>query len=237
MHLLKCKAKKKGGGMLKNNFIVLGILLVFLCAAPARAENYRIMVSEDAWVNQANPSTNYGNSTYLSVKDTSKFAEIYLKFDSQDLRSINLKNQKIISASLNLYQYQGNYPAGDNVNIHVVDENWNEASITWQNKPNYKTEILNSIFLNEGTELWRKWSNLESIFDLWQKGNNYGLVLENNKDLKAEELFARFYSSEYSDLQKRPFLEVVTRTVPDPISWSLFLLGAASLGLCKLRKL
>ena len=212
----------------------LGVLVFLFGVIQVNAEVFKFLVSDDAWVNQANPSSNYGNATYLSVKDTSKLAEAYLKFNPQDLATLNGYN--IVSTTLYLYQYQGSYPSGDSINIHSVSQDWKESEITWDNKPAYEPELISSLTLSDGVELWRSWSGLDEIIASWQKGKNFGLVLENNNDLKNEELFSRFYSSEYSDITKRPFLEVLAQPVPEPVSFALCLLGSGLLGLRRLKK-
>ena len=58
-------------------------LLIFTCRAYAD-DVFKFWAEEDAWVNQANPAANYGNNTYLSVKDRSGSAETYLRFSDSD---------------------------------------------------------------------------------------------------------------------------------------------------------
>ena len=208
--------------MFKKAVVLLGVMA--FCVGVGRAETFKFWLQEDAWVNQANPDANYGSSTYLTVKDTSKLAEAYLRLSQADLDQ--LAGQRVVSAALSLYQYQGNYPLGDLVTIHKVTQEWREADITWANKPAYEPLAASSLILDSGVEVWRRWDGLADLVGAWKAGQNYGLVLENNSDLKAEELFSRFYSSEFSDEAKRPFLEVTTTAVPEPVSSALFLLGS-----------
>lgn len=216
----------------KKAVVLLGVMMLWV--GIGYAETFKFWLEEDAWVNQANPSANYGSSTYLTVKDTSKLAEAYLKFSREDLDK--LLGQQIVSASLSLFQYQGNYPLGDLVNIHRVTQDWNEAAIAWVNRPAYEPTAAGYLSLESGVEAWRKWDNLGGLVEAWKSGPNYGLVIENNNDLEEEELFTRFYSSAWPDETKRPFLEVTTTAVPEPLSMALFLLGSSALGLRLLKK-
>jgi hypothetical protein len=197
-------------------------MLVFPLAGFAQT-TYTFWANEDAWVNGENPTANYGNNTYLSVKDRSGLGESYIKFG--DLSS--LAGQNIAGASLFLYQYMGNYSSGDTVSAHQVLSDWNETGISWDSRPGYVNTAVSSLNLTAGNLQWREWTGLEGMVSSWVKGTNYGLALENNLDGTNEELLSRFYSSEYSDPSLRPYLKVTV--TPEPISATLFLLGGGIL--------
>jgi hypothetical protein len=203
-------------------FLVGGAMLVFPLAGFAQT-TYTFWASEDAWVNGENPTANYGNNTYLSVKDRSGLGESYIKFG--DLSS--LAGQNIAGASLFLYQYMGNYSGGDTINAHRVNSDWSEAGINWNSRPGYTGATVSSLNLTAGNLQWREWPGLEGLVGSWVNGTNYGLALENNLDGASEELLARFYSSEYSDPSLRPYLRVTV--TPEPIAATLFLLGGGIL--------
>jgi hypothetical protein len=189
---------------------------------------YTFYPIEDAWVNEANPAANYGNATYLSVKDRSDLAETYLKFSQADLDTIAA--QPIKSASLFLYQYQGTNSPGDVINAHKVIDPWSESAINWDTKPAYDAQIYSSLEISGETNTvgWRQWSGLESTLSDWVKaGSQQGFALENNKDAKNEELYSRFYSSEFSNADLRPHLKVTA--APEPVSMLLFGIGGSLL--------
>lgn len=211
--------------------VLLGLFILWIVGA-AQAETFNFLAAEDAWVNQSNPDTNYGNGTYLNVKDRSGLAETYIKFSNQDLAS--LINLPITSATLHLFQYQDNYSPGDAINIHNASGEWSEESITWTNKPGYELSIATFLPLNSENNIWREWGGLEQTVSSWVNGANYGIVLESGSDGVNEELFSRFYSSEYSNENYRPYLQV--HTAPEPVSTALFLLGGGILGLRLRRK-
>lgn len=212
---------------------VMGLAVVIAWAAgDARAESFRFEVSEDSWVNQANPDVVYGNNTYLSVKDRSGAAECYLKFSDSDLD--RLTGYRINSASLWLYQYQATYSPGDSIYLRPVKGAWDEGSVSWNSRPLATTENAAAMMLHEGNERWREFSGLSSVVSQWRDVANYGLMLENNHDGIDGELFARFYSSEYLP-DWRPYLSVdAVKTAPEPVSALLFSLGGAAL--CALKR-
>jgi hypothetical protein len=211
---------------MKTLFILLGaaVVLALVCGSVSAAE-YTFYPVEDAWVNEANPGTNYGSNTYLSVKDRSGLAEAFLRFSSADLAA--LSGQSIAGASLWMYQYQGTFSPADTLNLHAVNAPWSEAALVWDNKPAYDPYPVSGIDIAAGNNLWRQWSGLEGLVFQWASGGQqFGLAVENNRDGVEEELFARFYSAEYADPALRPHLRVTT--TPEPVSSLLFLLGAGT---------
>ena len=208
----------------KIGVLVVMVLVVGLrLARGVEAEEFKFALNQDAWVNEANVTGNYGNNSYLSLNDRTGLAEIFLKFSDADLAMLSGKT--IGSAALFLYQYQNTSSPGDAVNAHTALAPWDEASITWNSKPAYAVGNCGSLYLDSGNNMWRQWSGLEDMVSMWVGGPNYGLVLENNTDAKTGELFARFYSSECSNAEYRPYLSVSTVN-PEPVSMLLFAVGA-----------
>ncbi|MDP2905962.1 MAG: DNRLRE domain-containing protein [Candidatus Omnitrophota bacterium] len=213
--------------------VMLVVVILLQVPGVGAEEEFKFAVSQDAWVNEANAGANYGNNTYLSLNDRTGLAEVYLKFSDADLAA--LQGQTISAASLFLYQYLSSYSPGDAVNAHALLAPWDEASTTWNSKPAYALGNSGSLYLDSGNNMWRQWSGLEDMVSVWQSGPNYGLVLENNTDAKTGELFARFYSSECSNAEYRPYLSVTTVS-PEPVSAVLFLVGVGVMAVRVCRK-
>ena len=206
-----------------------------LCASCAIAgQVFTFWAEQDSWVNESNPGANYGNSTYMSVKDRSGLSEAYIRFSDKDIAS--LSGISIKSASLFTYQYQGTNSPGDLVAVHKVLSDWGENVITWNDKPSYDSNALGSINIGGETNTsgWREWPGIEAVLASWSDGGNFGLALENNGDNVKEELFSRLYSSEYSNSALRPYLKVTA--APEPVSMALFGLGGAVIGVKRMWK-
>ncbi len=213
--------------------LVAVALVSVLSGTGLAQETFTFYADSDAWVNEANPEANYGNFTYVSVKDRSGNAESYLKFKDEDIA--RLSGRQVSSASLFMYQYAGTYSPGDTVNAHAVSGDWTEASLTWNTKPGYVAAVSGSLELTQDIALWREFGGLQDIVAGWQAAGNYGLVLENNLDGKAEELFGRFYSSECSDISLRPYMKVTV--TPEPVSMLLFTLGGGAMAAVRMRRM
>lgn len=196
-------------------------------------EVFTLYPNEDTWVNEANPAANYGNGTYLTVKDTSGASEALFKFSDGDLSK--LKGKAIASASFNAYQYMGNYYPGDLVSVYKVSSPWAEGGSTWSLRPVYGQAAVSTLPFEKGVNVWRKWDGLGEMVTAWISApdSNFGFVLSNSRDAKKDELSSRFYSSEFTDIGRRPYLEVTTQAAPEPVSGVLFLLGG---GMVVLRR-
>ncbi len=80
--------------------------------------------TDDAYVQQNTPSTNYGTSTEIDV-DNSPVKNILLKFNVQVTGTIS-------AATLRLFQVDASDLGGD---FHTAPSNWTETSVTWDNAP------------------------------------------------------------------------------------------------------
>ncbi|HQQ06769.1 MAG TPA: DNRLRE domain-containing protein [Candidatus Omnitrophota bacterium] len=200
----------------------------------AADQTFIITVDQDAWVNEANPTANYGNNTYMSVKDRSGLAEAYIRFSQEELGA--LAGKPVTAASLFLYQYQGTNSPGDSIAVHRVGSEWNESGVSWDTRPVYDAFAVSALELSgeNNTAGWREWPGLECVVSGWSStggtgANNFGLALENNRDMAEGELYARFYSSEYSNAAFRPYLKVTA--APEPVSMLLFGIGGGILAI------
>lgn len=97
---------------------------------------------KDTWVNQALPSTNYGDGTYLRVGRNASTYDEYLTllwFDPSDLPTDTV----VISATLEMYseinRTQAASPARPSVLSNIwpdaIHTAWDEMTVTWNNKP------------------------------------------------------------------------------------------------------
>ena len=139
--------------------------------------------SNDATVQEGAPSSTdpsnpnlgagYNLSSYFPFWADGRVRS-YLTFDLSSLPA----DSTIISATLRLYHVGGvDYPGQTrNVTFYRVTENWNEASVTWNNRPNY-AESLGSVSTTYDFEGWVTLDLTAQVL-AWVGGTqaNYGVV-------------------------------------------------------------
>jgi hypothetical protein len=135
----------------KTIFIFMGILVFFgiLLSLPTgnaiTRERYISTIAEkDTYVDTANPTSNYGGVNYLMTGFGifSDIREAYFYFDFSD------KPQNYIRAEISLDFWGVSQTM--NYTICLIEESWNENSMTWINKPE-KGEVIDNILVTSDT--------------------------------------------------------------------------------------
>ena len=138
----------------KVKWFLLLLTALFVVPALVHAETtVSLTPTDDAYVDDANPSLNYGNSSSLYVgdayiNDPIKITRSYLKFDISGIPA----GATIVSAKLHI----GSVGAGPNpplgVGSHYLpDDLWTEGSITFNNAPTnwYNVSTDNALVENK----------------------------------------------------------------------------------------
>jgi len=121
--------------------LILFLILLFLPVPQSYASypttTVQLNPSKDAYVRESNPDDNSGDSNYLLVCSTSGYRErAFLEFD---LSSIP---QGVIILSATLHLNRSTDGAEDRTyRINVVNEEWQELSITWNNQPSSISDV------------------------------------------------------------------------------------------------
>lgn len=127
-------------------------------AAGLVATSLTFIAEADAQVNESNPSTNYGNSTYLQVDGASDpDVESFIRF------TVNGVSGTIQSARVRVYDTTNastNGPA-----IYATGTSWAETGITWNNRPARASGALD----NKGSISTGTW--VEYDVTAWLEGN------------------------------------------------------------------
>ncbi len=102
----------------------------------------QIVPSADGYTNEYFPTDTFSDLNYMDIKYTATSTynrEGYLRFDVNDA----LKNKKISYAALHLYasrNYCKPYQT-ETAGIYAVEANWEETSLTWNNRPVFGSHI------------------------------------------------------------------------------------------------
>jgi len=138
-------------------FLMLAIAIFVMPAVVDAETTVSLTPTDDAYVDDANPSSNYGSSSSLYVGDTyqndpPKITRSYLKFDISGIPA----GATIVSAKLHI----GSVGAGPNpplgVGSHYLpDDLWTEGSITFKNAPTnlYNVSTDNALVENKDHNL------------------------------------------------------------------------------------
>jgi hypothetical protein len=215
---------------ISGRLIVISMMAVlgFVTWVPGiHAATYTYNPTNDAFVWQGNILASY-NTTLLTVGVTSSEPDrTYLMFNVSSIPS----NEKVTSARLYLYA-SGSYT--HEIDLHnVTNDTWSEAGLTWKNQPGYDSTIMSYV-----SNVSTGWIAL-TVDPLVFTDDSISLLLKNAIESGGfGNPNVSFYSSEISQTEHRPYLQVRTAstTTTVPIPAAAWLLGSGLLGLIGIRK-
>lgn len=163
---------------------------------------------DDAFLDSAHPTTNYGSTQYVSV------CERYIvKFNFP----AELNGKRIISAKIAFYGWaQTGFPAGEYLTLYRITSNWIENQVTWNNAAsgqawttpggNYDSSVVGTAeFAGGGDHDFFPEIDITGLVQQWISGTieNYGVILIDTSSTANTGLKA----SEYNNGQ-RTYLEI-----------------------------
>src|SRR3972149_6267024 len=175
---------------------------------------------QDAWLEEINPTTNYGGSTTMTVDGTGQRHRAIVRFDLTTVPA----GIVIDSAILNLYQSGASGNPGVIASVHEVTANWVENQVTWDDRVtgtswaapggggDYDSPVVAQATLDNTVPVWEVW-NITQLVDLWYRGvrTNNGLIIvasdtgaSSNKD---------FRTSDWGTAAQRPRLDISYRVL------------------------
>ena len=171
------------------------------CACSAQ-KKIKFFTTKDTFVKGGEfENTNYGNFQTFEVKNsaTPKFDRIsYLQFDISKIQEKDIKN-----ASILLYVEEQEGKSGK-INIkNVTDDNWDENTITFSNKP-VTSSIIGSYTINANTNDWISINITQAIKAQYKNSPIITLAIE--QDTQSSTLI-KSYTKE-SENYKAPILDV-----------------------------
>ncbi|MCL6579223.1 MAG: PKD domain-containing protein [Candidatus Bathyarchaeota archaeon] len=202
--------------------IVAMLLIVILLCSPLlmfqakSSYTSKLYPISDSWVEAEFPNDTHGSDNNLRVKSDSRTRRSYLKFD---LNSI--PNGKTIT-SVKLYLYCTYADANPSVEIYVHEtgDDWNEASITWNNAPTVGASIT-SISVG-GTGRYYCWDITLYGQTQYLGDKILSVVVKLLLDNPAQDnpnLARYFASKEYTCTAQDPYLEVIYENTPPTASF------------------
>lgn len=198
------------------------IYILLLIAGHAYGGSFKIQMGgnmvDDARITSISPDFNggndgWGNVTYFSSNGNAERYYIRISIpgilDSIDCDSISQVNLKIY--------FNAVQTPGFRICSQEVVETWNERSITWNNKPQNDTSILDTLTLERDT-MWATFS-ITGVFKNWLCGEraNYGILLRALWEGQGEQNLSVCWSSDYLEHTLRPILEIFSSELPDTL--------------------
>lgn len=187
---------------MKKILLILILSALVIVISPVGAIVVNVAPSQDTYVYEQTPTTNYGNETTMYVKGHPPYREYsYIQFDLSLIPSGSIINYAI----LELYDACGGYDS-TTVDAIEVTSNWVEGELTWNSIPTNSASILSS-FTRGGSCIWESW-DITELTKSWYNGTktNNGVVLIETSMSAAT---INYYTKEYdTDTSKRPYLAV-----------------------------
>jgi len=158
----------------------------------------------DAFINQYQPTRNYGASSVLKTRNEFG-AGGGLGWAWQDLIEFDLSSipsgAVISSAKMRLYYYKrwDVNPVGRDLDLYQVTESWDEATVTWDNQPAYDdSSAIATDQVPASVDTWMEWDVASSVQDIVDGSvDNYGWLLLDPDPFNQPNIpIAYFYASE-----------------------------------------
>lgn len=189
-------------------FLILSSLLIFPVKSSYTSHLYS---AEDSWVEAEFPNDNHGSETSSCVKSDARTRRSYLKFDLNSIPN----GKSVTSVKLYLYCTYKNWNPSVEIYVHETSDNWDEASITWNNAPAVNS-LITSIHVDR-TGQYYCW-DITSYSQTQYSGDKILSIVvklllddptENNPNLTRY-----FASKEYDGTAQDPCLEVIYKDAP-----------------------
>ena len=154
-----------------------GALVVCLLALPALAQ---FTPSDDAYVNAASATTNFGKAGTLNLESGSQTS--FIRFDLTAVPT-GYTGSQVAKATLKLYVNALTTPGSFNVDL--VAGTWNERTITYNLQPAITSTLASSVPLNVASRQTYVEIDVTSTVQAWLNGTepNDGIALVANSPL------------------------------------------------------
>jgi hypothetical protein len=176
-------------------------------------QDHVLAPEDDAYIAQPNPESNYGAAPELLVQSADGPGGV----DDWRIHSlikpylpVSGVEDMLIQATLYLYYYAYSYnnPAGRLLTCRAIREDWEEETVTWQDRP----EVLT--FPTSGATVpasygWMSWDVTADIRAMYQGEDRYGWQISDEEYWgQADIPVTKFYSKEALNCQF-PYLEIL----------------------------
>ncbi len=198
-------------------------LLIGGTAVVTSADVVQINPSDDSFVEDSLPNTNFGTTGSMYVGDAqpaspNSIARSYLKFDLSVLPA----GAAIDTAMIHIYNTVIYYPAVSVGAHYLSNDGWSELTITWNNAPtgfNASATALKTINM----PVWTSWDVTSDAQAVWAGDGVYSVVMKEPAGDEAQDgNYVLFNTKDDPDPPDRPYLEIqyTPETAVEEMIWA-----------------
>ncbi len=177
-----------------------------------RPERVVVSASEDSYVDESMPLSNFGGSTFLSVRSFQNAnTRSFVKFTLPELPPKAIVTRALLrlvptSAVPRVYE------------VSRVQASWNESTITWANQP---PALVTGTQINAVME----WDVTADVLNFYSGTPNYGWRISDQSENSLVPYETLFGSSEFSGLKPQLILEYtfdcnyLLEVIPHDVNW------------------
>jgi len=178
--------------------------------------------TDDALVSQIDPTTNEGYSQFIKIRRGGSGWEVdsLIKFDISSVP----QGSTIENAKVHLYynSVTNGDPTGRPINAHRILEDWDEGTVTWNNRPDHDPSISTFTIMPGSPGQWMQWNVTSDVQDFINNQiDNYGWKLIDPTPSGALPLIY-FRSKEHTIPDTHPYLEIEYVAEEEPIGTNWF---------------
>ena len=206
--------KQKTKFIKKNLIFLIFFAIVFVCFSianvSANTNTLNLSSLGDSYIDQHNPSTNYGSNWHMYVNPKNNQEEKLLI-----IFNLNSLPSNIIVNSANLYIFLGSdVPSSSRThNIYKITSSWTESEVKWSNQPSISSSLTSST--NTGTTpfVWKNWDVTSDVQDfLSGAATNYGWEIKDNNETPSNNYNTLYRTREHPSNEQggvtNPYLQI-----------------------------
>ena len=190
--------------------------------------SYTVSVTDDAWINDATPTQNYGSDAQLSAYKTVFPSSTRRALYRFDIAGAGIPAGTTVASAVAKIFVTNTNETGP-VTVHQVIADWSEATVNWDNmNTSYDSSSIATIPANPPIGQYVL-VNITPLVQVWVNGSsvNQGIMLLSDIFLDT----ATFSSKEYANASQRPLLEITTTSSTPPNRADISVTGTLASGI------
>lgn len=173
--------------------------------------------TDDSFISMKAPDINYGSYEMSGVRNRYENESENWEMDTLIRFAPSIPNsESVVFATLHLYywSHEETNPEGRVLNIHRVTSDWNESTVTWNNKPTIVSEISSSSTV-PSNYAWMVWDVTDDVKSFINEQNrNFGWQIMDERSWGNNYVPVTYFrTKEYTDFH--PYLEIEVTTPPE----------------------